>query len=236
MRKVTDMDNVLEVALTFLYLDPQPLDIPLFVAHPFFNSPLFPVPSENGGTKMANVLDDEGSMQQVREHFEKKLQGCKNVHKILYYLQKQYRLVFLQHVRNFLSNEDFSKALGSAYTASENPNSDVDVSVSELKRWFRSADKKYLMSQEEYQHYLELPDHLTVYRGIHDDGNKKGLSWTTDRQKAIWFAKRFCSKGDTCLLLSADIQKSEALAYFSGRNEEEIICQPKTFQCETLKK
>ena len=222
MRKVTDMDNVLEVALTFLHLDPQPLDIPLFVAHPFFNSPLFPVPSENGGTKMVNVLEDAEGMRQIREYFKEKLEKCKNVQKILYYLQKQYRLVFLQHVRNFLSDED--------------PNSDVDVSVSELKRWFRSADKKYLMNQEEYQHYLELPDHLTVYRGIHKGGNKKGLSWTMDRQKAIWFAKRFCSKGDTCLLLSADIQKSEALAYFSGRNEEEIVCQPKTFQCETLKK
>ena len=194
MRKVTDMDNVLEVALTFLYLDPQPLDIPLVVAHPFFNSPLFPVPSENGGTKMANVLDDEEGMRQVREHFEKKLQGCKNVHKILYYLQKQYRLVFLQHVRNFLSNEDFSKALGSAYTASENPNSDVDVSVSELKRWFRSADKKYLMSQEKYQHYLELPERLTVYRGIHKAGIRRDYPGRRTSRKQFGLRNAFATR------------------------------------------
>ena len=36
-------------------------------------------------------------------------------------------------------------------------------------------------------------------------------------------------------MLSADIQKSEALAYFSERNEEEIMHQPKIFQYETLK-
>lgn len=36
-------------------------------------------------------------------------------------------------------------------------------------------------------------------------------------------------------MLSADIQKSEALAYFSERNEEEITHQPKIFQYETLK-
>lgn len=36
-------------------------------------------------------------------------------------------------------------------------------------------------------------------------------------------------------MLSADIQKSEALAYFSERNEEEIIHQPKIFQYEALK-
>lgn len=36
-------------------------------------------------------------------------------------------------------------------------------------------------------------------------------------------------------MLSADIQKSEALAYFSERNEEEIIHQPEIFQYETLK-
>lgn len=36
-------------------------------------------------------------------------------------------------------------------------------------------------------------------------------------------------------MLSTDIQKSDALAYFSERNEAEIICQPKIFQYETLK-
>lgn len=36
-------------------------------------------------------------------------------------------------------------------------------------------------------------------------------------------------------MLSTGIQKSEALAYFSERNEEEIIHQPKIFQYETLK-
>ena len=36
-------------------------------------------------------------------------------------------------------------------------------------------------------------------------------------------------------MLSTDIQKSEALVYFSERNEEETIHQPKILQYETLK-
>lgn len=87
------------------------------------------------------------------------------------------------------------------------------------------------MNDEERKVFDALPDEITVYRGVAaPDGMGSGMSWTLDREKAIWFAKRFALEGgpfgETPKLLTGVVDKEEAIGYQSGRGEQEIVALP----------
>ena len=83
------------------------------------------------------------------------------------------------------------------------------------------------MNEEEHQTYQQLPETFTVYRGVTPGHNPSGLSWTTSLEKAKWFANRF-GEG---YIRQGTANKSDVLAYFSGRgSEEEIVISPKSLQ------
>lgn len=113
--------------------------------------------------------------------------------------------------------------LGECWTEEENPNGDVNVSTSMAARWFRQADKKALMNNDEYEVYSELPETFTVYRGVTPGHNPDGMSWTRERDKAEWFANRF-GEG---YILKGTAKKEDVLAFFSRRSEEEIVIEAK---------
>ena len=50
------------------------------------------------------------------------------------------------------------------------------------------------------------------------------LSWTLDRETAEWFAHRFGEEGT---VYEAQIPKKYILAFFNGRNESEVVVDPK---------
>ncbi len=77
------------------------------------------------------------------------------------------------------------------------------------------------------RHFFDsLPDIVTVWRGC-ERGRERGLSWTTDRATAEGFArgKRCINKNPT--LVRAEIPKRHIFAVFIGRNESEIIVDPR---------
>ena len=125
-----------------------------------------------------------------------------------------------------MSIDDFSLLLGRSWTKEENPNGDVNVSVSLAAKWFREANKKVLMDREEYAVYDTLPESFTVYRGVTRGRNPKGMSWTRDLKKAEWFSGRF---GDG-YVLEGTAEKKDVLAFFGRRNEEEIVIEAKNIQ------
>jgi hypothetical protein len=54
-----------------------------------------------------------------------------------------------------------------------------------------------------------------------------GLSWTLDREKAQWFANRWLSlKRRRPIVLQTVARKADVMAYFAGRNEQEIVVHP----------
>src|SRR5258705_147764 len=75
------------------------------------------------------------------------------------------------------------------------------------------------MTEQERSFLAGLPEEITIYRGF-NGGHGEGMSWTLDRDKAIWFAKRFRSAPAlaTALAIRGDVH-----AFFSGRNEFEIV-------------
>jgi hypothetical protein len=84
------------------------------------------------------------------------------------------------------------------------------------------SSKSRAMNAGERDVFAALTDELTIYRGIGDSNNLAGISWTLDRAKAIWFARRF-GEGNQSILLTAHATKADVHALLLGRGESEIV-------------
>lgn len=139
-------------------------------------------------------------------------------------LNKPYKLDILNYISHKLDVQTYSKLLGELWTEVEFPH---QSGVRNLVRMFKRANPEYLMDKEDYEVFLKLqeePD-LVLYRGI--AGEKalaRGLSWTTKREKAVWFAKRF--DHGTGKIIRAYCLPDYRFAYFGGRAESEVVLNP----------
>lgn len=139
--------------------------------------------------------------------------------------ERPYRLIAFNKAISFLnlkiSNKDYWELLGSIWTDTENSWESSDL----WKRHF-SSDRpcsEYLMDKQERKAFKNLPDKLTIYRGYVPNQNEEGLSYTLDKSTAEWFANRFSKNGK---VIKRVVNKSDVLAYFTGRNEDEILLKP----------
>lgn len=105
-------------------------------------------------------------------------------------------------------------------------NRDAEVSHTQLTEIFRHSDPAALMDEAEQAQLAELDDTVTVYRGVTtiNSDNLLALSWTLDYETADWFARRFDEDGT---VYKAQIDKEHIFALFNGRNESEVVLDPK---------
>ena len=215
---------------SFLYTDYEIVNnIPpqIAIIHPIFESTIAGVP-DGDNCKIVDFYNNDDNLQLVRESFLKRIKSSTNINGLYCIVRKSYRLTFLKFAEPFLSRNDMSELLADAWTTSENPNQDVNVKLSTIVKWLKNANKKVLMSEEEYEVYQSLPDKFTVYRGVADGRNPNGLSWTKNKNKAEWFSHRFDKNDSIGYVQSAIADKKDVLAYFDSRNEDEIVIDPKT--------
>lgn len=130
-------------------------------------------------------------------------------------VREPYWLTWLWLNNPYLDKSTFSELFGEAWVSVENSNGDANVKQKTLITWFKYADKKHLMTEEELAVYENLPDTFTVYRGLSSLSNKKGISYTKSLNVAKFFANRFKTDGFTPIILKAEIHKKYALAYFN---------------------
>jgi hypothetical protein len=84
-----------------------------------------------------------------------------------------------------------------------------------------------IMDMEERAALNALPATITVYRGVAHESSVGGMSWTTDRDKAVWFARRFAAdERRKPMLATATVRRKDVIAHFLGRNEFEIVVLP----------
>ena len=186
MLKTTDLNGVKDIAISFLNIDIKETPIsPIVVDHPIFESGIIVLRSE-----AINILTPDG-LKEVKDSYIERIKSSKNLIGVYMIIRKAYRLTFLKYIKPYLSIEDFSELLADAWVSSENPNQDANCSLSLLTKWFKEADKQVLMTEEDYKVYCNLPNKFKVYRGVAVDRNPKGLSWTPNYNKAVWFSKRF---------------------------------------------
>ena len=218
--KQTDLNAVKSVARTFLYLPIEETEVsPVVVQHPFYENGFMMLPNspEDPQNKMPKMLDLLNSSEDV----------TKSAFYVFLLLRTAYRLTFIKYSKNYLNREDFSKMLADAWTETENPNRDPNVSLTMATRWFRAADPLYLMSEAERKVFNSFENGATVYRGVAVGRNPMGLSWTDNYEKAFWFAHRFDIAGESGYVQKAQVPRDKMLAYFLRRGEYELVVDTK---------
>ena len=226
MGKETNMAGVKSVAKALLMLDIHLTDYsPVIVQHPFTSSGMVAAPTENG-LAMLDITQGDENLSAWRGLMVKQIDQAKNPYHIYMMLNKPYALSFLSLAEPHLSQKDFSEILADAWIRSENPNMDKNFVKKSLVDMFKKADQSILMDGEEREMFDSFDDTVTIYRGVtsYNAKNIKALSWTTDYQTAEWFAHRFGEEGT---VYEAQISKEHILAFFNGRNESEVIVDPK---------
>ena len=140
-------------------------------------------------------------------------------------------LLMAWHNLGMPSDRDFYECFRHVWISSEGASNNKSLWLIMIEST-RPGKEKWLMTKEELALLTTFPDRVPVYRGC--SVNKvNGLSWTTDREKAIWFGNRFnFGSGDPpfdkeCCLVSGEIAKQDIFAVFLERNESEVVCDPK---------
>ena len=226
MRKQTDLVKVKQTARSLLFADIHETEFsPVIVSHPFTDSGFVASPNTDGEIGLLNITESDDDQRRWREYMGKLIDGAKSASEIYMMVTKPYALTFLKFAMPHLSREDMSQILASAWTRSEAPHQDVNVTVNQLLRMFKQADPTCLMEQDEYIQFKTLDDTVTVYRGVtpHNAKSVKALSWSLNQETAEWFAHRF---GENGTVYEAQIDKKHIYAYFGGRNESEVIVDP----------
>lgn len=219
MIRISNLEKVKEMARVFLHLKPEwDEQDPVSVHHPYFSC-RFTSLVKDGVSQMGDIRKPE-DMELAMSGIEIRIEKAELVHSITRLMCNKFLLVFFKHVREYLGPEDYASGLREAWLMTEFPNADPNLTLAEKVRYFRKADPKILMSKSDYARFLSLPDEIVVYRGINRKGSYKGLSWTTDRERAEWFASRWKINS---AVYKATIAKADVLAYFGERDEEEIV-------------
>ena len=224
MRTETNLEGIKSVAKNFLYIDVKGQDSefwPLIVQHPIFSSSMV------YGKKRFYDITKQEDLKEAREEYCKVIDTMRKISELIHFVNKPYRMAFLKYAMEDMSVKDFSENLKYIWTTTENPNQDVNVSVSTAAKWFREADKHFLMNKKEQEVYANLSESITLYRGVAVGRNPKGLSWTNDIKTARWFAHRFDRNGKAGYIQYATVPKLKVLAYFDG--EKEFVAQVKNF-------
>ncbi len=228
MERKTDLENVKNVAKWLLNIPviETPLS-PMIVSHPFTKSGIISFPTENGFMSL-DITASEEAFQKWTSILEKQIDACRNVNQIFYLVNDSYSLLFVRKASKFLSVEEFSELLGEAWVHSDYANEDDNVTKKELTQMFKTADKKALMTESELETFENLADTFVVYRGVASKNKSKtqAFSWTTNFDKADWFAKRW---GNGVVYAGA-VSKADVFAYFGRAKEDEVVVDFKKLQ------
>ena len=143
-----------------------------------------------------------------------------NYSKIIYLHERPYRLnAFVEYILpQELTDKKYWSLLSDIWIDSENINQNMSIWDDLLFRSNRKSTNS-MMTKEERTSLKLLPKYITVYRGV-SNNYREGFSWTTDIEIARYFAYRFNKKG---VVIQGTVDKKHVLAYFTGRNEREIL-------------
>ena len=135
-----------------------------------------------------------------------------------------------------INDREFWKLVSSIWIDSENIHQHL---VEWIGIW--SSDREFretVMDEDDIEAFTKLPESFPIWRGAGHRRVAEGLSWTTDKAKATWFAHRFASsrRHDAAFLAQGVVHRGDVLAYFIGRNESEIVVLPDKVQSVRVQK
>jgi len=194
-----------------------------FISHPLLGFAVEPE-FDDKHKIIGSVLVNRGNFTELVEKKTKYLlDHVKEVEQVFFVINQPYQLAVLYFIGNQLDTETYSGLLAMCWTSTEFPH---QAGVARLVEMFKKADKHYLIEEDDYRVFSKLPLNVTVYRGVRTDKKHtiRGLSWSLDYSTARWFANRF---GGDPEVYSAKINIKNVFAYFGGRNEAELVVNPR---------
>lgn len=216
--KLTHNNQILMIVNFLMDLDIGMIEglSPIRVSHPFIEEGV----SFNLKTgEVVNLIEDEDALKKEKALRLKRMKNMSPL-QIAFCVSKPYRMLYLSLAFPYLTKKERSEIMHEVWISVENINNNVNVSQMEILKMLRRCNSKHLMGQENYEVYEKLPDTFTVYRGLQENAQEDGLSWTLSKDVAEWFANRFDNEGK---IIEKVIHKSEVIAYFNDRDEEEIV-------------
>jgi hypothetical protein len=172
-----------------------------------------------------NALHNE-QLRRKTEELDRAI-AARNYTRFVYLHERPYRIDAFRRLVFFhdVNDHEYWTLLGDIWTDTENLWQNVDV----WRRCLTSPrpHRHDMMSADERACYVNvLPDEITVYRGYDERGTARGLSWTTNKIVAKFFARRLSEPGATLYLAQGTVDKADVLAYFDGRSEYEVVVLP----------
>ena len=148
--------------------------------------------------------------------------------------ERPYRFGALQRIAPQLNNAiHYWKLVGEVWTDSEN----IRQHFAGWQRvWSDSrSHKQECMTPKEQVGLEGMPAFFPVWRGVGFRGQVRGLSWTVDRDIAVWYAQRY-DHGRHSKLIHAEVRRRDVHAFFQGRRESEIVASHvRILQIESLR-
>ena len=189
---------------------------------PYLNHPLVCVPCHFPGQHgMANRM-----LEQKRKAFEETIEEGNWDAAIDCYIEKPFRLEYLLKYQDKIPDDQYWPLLRRIWAGIENQ--------WQYKREIGFAFKgratgpiKEMFYPDDWETWQKENTFITAYRGC-SARNRNGWSWTLDKQKAIWFAKRFWNKRP--LLREVFIPKEIVVCYIDTRGEQEVIINPQVIK------
>lgn len=121
-----------------------------------------------------------------------------------------------------LSNKKYWKHLYESYVNSDRILEQLELDeVKDLFDSNRTCKAEWIMTKRELRELDRLPEMVTIYRGCSEEesGDEEyGISWTTKREVAEWFANRIDG-----VVVEMVIHKDSIKAYMLSRSEYEVI-------------
>ena len=183
-------------------------------SHPFTTSTISFDPTTNAYLDLLKEADAAKFRNRIEELVNKS-----DLTKIYILIQSAYKMTWFNLVSPYLSEQDYGEYLKESWITEENPNQDKNVSIDDSLDLFRAANKKYIMDDGERKEYNDLPNLVTIYRGVGIGRERLGLSWTDNSAVAKWYQERFNKGTERGYVLKAMVNKKDILAYFEHDNE-----------------
>lgn len=122
--------------------------------------------------------------------------------------------------------EKFWTEFWSIWSSSENLNDDHYFLSTLITKGLAIGDGNPFvgLDDEEREALEKMDDHIEIYRGG-SEHNIDGWSWSTDIEKARFFANRYAGEG-TRVLARATVAKEDIIGYLTGRSESEVVVDP----------
>lgn len=135
--------------------------------------------------------------------------------------ERPFRLEAFQEIADKLSDYEYWRMFRMVWMDSENISENHSTWMELIFESDKSYEAMQLMLSEELRLLNNMAHPVRIFRG----GHLPGLSWTLDREKALWFAGRFTPQGER-QLHEGWTDRNSIVALFLDRGEKEVLVSP----------